>query len=376
MPAIRNLSRAVRQVLQRPGCGCQVAIMPVRCLGFSPRQVTSDASFHSVSFSETDHPRVLITGGLGQLGVGLAKLLRKRFGKNNVILSDIRKPPDSVFYSGPFIYSDILDYKNLREIVVNNRITWLFHYSALLSAVGEANVPLARSVNINGLHNILDIAAEHNLRLFVPSTIGAFGPTSPRNPTPDLCIQRPRTIYGVSKVHAELMGEYYHYRYGLDFRCLRYPGIISADSQPGGGTTDYAVQIFHDAVKTGKFQCNLKPDTRLPMMYISDCLRATLEIMEAPAESLSMRTYNIGAMSFTPEELAQEVQKHIPELEVAYSVDPVRQAIADSWPMVFDDNNARRDWGWKHDYDLPDLVTTMFSFLSSVSSVTRIAQVN
>ncbi|XP_025027957.1 L-threonine 3-dehydrogenase, mitochondrial-like isoform X2 [Python bivittatus] len=376
MPVIRNLSHAFKHLLNKPGCGCQVALVPVRCLGISPRQVPSDASFHSVSFSETDHPRVLITGGLGQLGVGLAKLLRKRFGKNNVILSDIRKPPDSVFYSGPFIYSDILDYKNLREIVVNNRITWLFHYSALLSAVGEANVPLARSVNITGLHNILDIAAEHSLRLFVPSTIGAFGPTSPRNPTPDLCIQRPRTIYGVSKVHAELMGEYYHYRYGLDFRCLRYPGIISADSQPGGGTTDYAVQIFHDAIKTGKFQCNLKPDTCLPMMYIDDCLRASLEIMETPAEQLSMRTYNISAMSFTPEELVQEVQKHIPELEVVYNVDPVRQAIADSWPMILDDNNAREDWGWKHDFDLPDLVTTMFNFLSSVRSISRVARVN
>ncbi|XP_003227985.1 L-threonine 3-dehydrogenase, mitochondrial [Anolis carolinensis] len=376
MPAIKSLSRAVRQVLQKPGCGCQIAVVPVRCVGFSPRQVNLDASFHSVSFSETEHPRVLITGGLGQLGVGLAKLLRKRFGKNNVILSDIRKPPDNVFYSGPFIYSDILDYKNLREIVVNNRITWLFHYSALLSAVGEANVPLARSVNITGLHNILDIAAEHSLRLFVPSTIGAFGPTSPRDPTPDLCIQRPRTIYGVSKVHAELMGEYYHYRYGLDFRCLRYPGIISADTQPGGGTTDYAVQIFHDAIKTGKFKCNLKPDTRLPMMYIDDCLRATLEIMEAPAEQLSMRTYNISAMSFTPEELTQEVQKHIPELQVTYNVDAVRQAIADSWPMIFDDSNARQDWGWKHDYDLPELVNTMFNFLGSVNSVPRLAQLN
>ncbi|XP_040204022.1 L-threonine 3-dehydrogenase, mitochondrial-like isoform X2 [Rana temporaria] len=364
MPVMRTLTRAVKHVLQSPACGCQT-VTSVRFIGFSPRQVPSDASFHSVSFSEADHPRVLITGGLGQLGVGLAALLRKRFGKNNVILSDIRKPPDSVFYSGPFIYSDILDYKNLREIVVNNRITWLIHYSALLSAVGEANVALARSVNITGLHNILDIAAEHGLRLFVPSTIGAFGPTSPRNPTPDLCIQRPRTIYGVSKVHAELMGEYYNYRYGLDFRCLRYPGIISADSQPGGGTTDYAVQIFHDAIKTGRFVCNLKPNTRLPMMYIDDCLRATVEVLQAPSESLTMRTYNINAMSFSPEELTQEVQKHLPELEVVYSVDAVRQAIADSWPMNFDDDNARKDWGWKHEYDLPELVTTMLGYLNS-----------
>ncbi|XP_072552539.1 L-threonine dehydrogenase [Salminus brasiliensis] len=375
MPVFRALSKVAKQALQAPGCGCQSLAVAVRNISFSPRQVTpgSDASFHSVSFSETDHPKVLITGGLGQLGVGLAKLLRKRYGKNNVILSDIRKPPSSVFHSGPFIYSDILDYKNLREIVVNNRITWLVHYSALLSAVGEANVALARAVNITGLHNILDIAAEHGLRLFVPSTIGAFGPTSPRNPTPDLCVQRPRTIYGVSKVHAELMGEYYHHRYGLDFRCLRYPGIISADSQPGGGTTDYAVQIFHDAAKSGKFECNLKPDTRLPMMYIDDCLRATLEVMEAPAETLSMRTYNINAMSFTPEELAQEVRKQLPDLQVTYEIDHVRQAIADSWPMNFDDSNARNDWGWKHDYDLPELVQTMFNFIGSES---RLAQAN
>ncbi|KAM9421509.1 L-threonine dehydrogenase isoform 1-T2 [Salvelinus alpinus] len=373
MPVIRTLSKVAKQALLNPGCGCQPITVAVRTISFSPRQVTSDASFHSVSFSETDHPKVLITGGLGQLGVGLAKRLRKRFGNNNVILSDIRKPPSHVFHSGPFIYSDILDYKNLREIVVNNRITWLVHYSALLSAVGEANVSLARDVNITGLHNILDIAAEHGLRLFVPSTIGAFGPTSPRNPTPDLCVQRPRTIYGVSKVHAELMGEYYHHRYGLDFRCLRYPGIISADSQPGGGTTDYAVAIFHDAVKTGKFECNLKPDTRLPMMYIDDCLRATVEMMEAPTDTLSMRTYNINAMSFTPEELAQEVQKQLPDLEVTYDIDQVRQAIADSWPMNFDDSNARNDWGWKHDYDLPELVQTMLNYIGSDS---RIAHAN
>ncbi|OWK01119.1 TDH [Cervus elaphus hippelaphus] len=333
-------------MLQNPACGCRAPVLPSRFLGTSPRQIPMDANFHSTSFLGADQQRVLITGGLGQLGVGLANFLRKRFGKDNVILSDIRKPPEHVFLSGPFIYSDILDYKNLREIVVNNRITWLFHYSALLSAVGEANVSLARAVNITGLHNVLDVAAEHGLRLFVPSTIGAFGPTSPRNPTPDLCIQRPRTIYGVSKVHAELMGE------------------VSIVRQ---------VQIFHEAVKNGRFECNLKPDTRLPMMYIDDCLRATLEVMEAPAESLSMRTYNINAMSFTPAELAQEVLKHVPEFQVTYSVDPVRQAIADSWPMNFDDSNARKDWGWKHDIDLPELVTTMLNFHGSEN---RVAQAN
>ncbi|XP_048046357.1 L-threonine 3-dehydrogenase, mitochondrial-like [Megalobrama amblycephala] len=369
---VRALSGAAQRVLLAPVCGFQPHTVVARSVSFSPGQVTSNDSFHSVS-SGSDHPKVLITGGLGQLGVGLAKLLRMQFGKYNVILSDIRKPPNHVYQSGPFIYSDILDYKNLREIVVNNRITWLIHYSALLSAVGEANVSLARDVNITGLHNVLDIAVEHGLRLFIPSTIGAFGSSSPRNPTPDLCIQRPRTIYGVSKVHAELMGEYYHHRFGLDFRCLRYPGIISADSQPGGGTTDYAVQIFHNAVKTSKFVCNLRPDTRLPMMFIEDCLRATLEVLEAPAEILSMRTYNISAMSFTPEELIREIRRHLPDLQVTYKIDPGRQAIADSWPMILDDASARSDWGWKHDYGLPELVQTMLNFTGSDS---RMSQAN
>ncbi|KAJ3584120.1 hypothetical protein NHX12_014616 [Muraenolepis orangiensis] len=274
-----------------------------------------------------DPPKVLITGGLGQLGVGLAKLLRRRFGKNNVILSDIKKPPKHVFHSGPFIYSDILDHKNLREIVVNNNISWLVHYSAVLSAVGENNL-----------------------------TIGAFGPSSPRDPAPELCVQRPRTIYGVSK--------YYHHRYGLDFRCLRYPGIISADFQPGGGTTDYAVQIFHAAVKSGHFECNLHSDTRLPMMYIDDCLRATLEMLEAPASALGARTYNINAMSFTPGDLTREIRKALPDLRVTYRVDPLRQAIADSWPMAFEDSAARRDWGWKHDYDLAELVQAMLTHVT------------
>ncbi|XP_037312919.2 L-threonine 3-dehydrogenase, mitochondrial-like isoform X2 [Pungitius pungitius] len=197
------------------------------------------------------------------------------------------------------------------------------------------------------------------------STIGAFGPSSPRDPAPELCVQRPRTIYGVSKVHAELMGEYYHHRYGLDFRCLRYPGIISADSQPGGGTTDYAVQIFHAAVKTGCFECNLRSDTRLPMMYIDDCLRATLEFLEAPAESLLGRTYNINATSFTPHDLVREIQKSLPDLEVTYNVDPIRQAIADGWPMALEDTAARRDWGWKHEYGLAELVRTMLTHIAT-----------
>ncbi|KAM6893486.1 L-threonine 3-dehydrogenase, mitochondrial-like [Xenentodon cancila] len=300
--------------------------------------------------------------------------LRRRFGKNSVILSDIRKPPNHVYDSGPFIFSDILDHKNLRGIVVNNNISWLVHYAAVLSAGGENMVTLAKEVNITGLHNILDVATEHGLRLFIPSTVAAFGPSSPRDPTPELCVQRPRTIYGVSKVHAELMGEYYHHRYGLDFRCLRYPGIISADFQPGEGIADYAIQIFHAAVKTGHFDCYLRSDTQLPVMYIDDCVRATLEFLEAPTNTLNSRTYNISGVDFTPHELTQEIQKVLPDLKVIYDVDPVRQAIdsltstqqiaADSWPKALEDSAASRDWGWKHEYGLPELVQAMLTHVT------------
>ncbi|KAE8289707.1 L-threonine 3-dehydrogenase, mitochondrial [Larimichthys crocea] len=253
------------------------------------------------------------------------------------------KPPPSqenprILITGPFLYADVLDYKLLRELIVNNRITWLIHYSALLSAVGEANVALARKINITA-------PLEHSV------------PSSPRDPAPDLCVQRPRTIYGVSKVHGELMGEYLHHKYGLDFRSLRYPGVISVNTPPGGGTTDYAVQIFHDALSTGHHECYLRPDTRLPMMHISDCHRATVEFMQTPESQMSLRTYNIAAMSFTPEEVAQEIRKHLPKLKVSYNPDPVRQTIADSWPVRFDDSNARRDWGWAPAFGLEELVS-------------------
>lgn len=308
-------------------------------------------------------PKVLITGSLGQLGTGLAQMLRERYGRNNVIMSDIIKAPKQILASGPYVYADILDFKKIQELIVSHNIEWIIHFSALLSAIGENNVPLAMRVNIEGLHNIIELAKQYKLKLFVPSTIGAFGPDSPRNPTPDLTIQRPRTIYGVSKVHAELIGEYYFHKYGLDFRSLRFPGVISAHTSPGGGTTDYAVQIFHDALRTGKFQCYLRPDTMMPMMYIDDCLRSVVEFMEFPSEKLAMRTYNVTAMSFTPEEIAAEVKKYVPELEVTYKPDS-RQNIADSWPQSFDDSNARRDWGWKHEYDLELMCQTMIEALA------------
>merc|ERR1719341_791386 len=320
--------------------------------------------------STSNPPRVLITGGLGQLGTGLARELRAMHGADSVVLSDIVRPDDELLQKGPFLFADVLDFKCLQEIVVTYRIDWLVHFSALLSAIGEQNVPLAIRVNIEGLHNIMELSKQYNLRVFVPSTIGAFGPTSPRNPTPNLTIQRPQTIYGVSKVHAELLGEYYHHRFGLDFRCLRFPGVISSDTQPGGGTTDYAVQIFHDAMAGNHFECYLKPDTRLPMIYIDDALRSLTEMLESPAEKLKRRTYNVTAMSFTPSEIVEAVRKHVPDLKATYNVDE-RQAIAETWPEVFDDSEARKDWGWAHDYDLSDLCNIMFDNLKNQQAGNR-----
>jgi len=327
--------------------------------------VGQNKSFHTEHNEDGEPPRVLITGGLGQLGTGLAKLLRKQYGTENIILSDIIRPKKDILENGPFIFADILDFKNLQEIVVMYRIDWLVHFSALLSAVGENNVPLAIRVNIEGLHNVMELAKQYKLRLFVPSTIGAFGPESERNPTPNLTIQRPKTIYGVSKVHAELLGEYYQKRFDLDFRSLRFPGIISYDSNPGGGTTDYAVQIFHDALTTGHHTCYLKPDTRLPMMYIDDCLNSLHQMMSAPKSNLSTRTYNVAAMSFTPDELFKAVKKHVPHLQITYKVD-ARQKIANDWPQVFDDSLARNDWNWSHQYGIDELCEIMITNLREI----------
>lgn len=324
-----------------------------------------ERSFHTEHNKEGEPPRVLITGGLGQLGTGLASLLRQKYGRDNIILSDIIRPNKEVLDDGPFIFADILDFKNLQEIVVTYRIDWVVHFSALLSAVGENNVPLAIRVNIEGLHNVMELSKQYHLKLFVPSTIGAFGPESPRNPTPNLCIQRPKTIYGVSKVHAELLGEYYHKKFNLDFRSLRFPGIISYDSNPGGGTTDYAVQIFHDALTTGKHVCYLEPDTRLPMMYIDDCLASLHNMMATPASNLNSRVYNVAAMSFTPNELFNAVKKWVPDLQIEYKIDG-RQTIAAAWPQVFDDSEARKDWGWNHNYGIDELCEIMITNLKNV----------
>eukprot|EP00118_Oscarella_pearsei_P025375 m.308083 g.308083 ORF g.308083 m.308083 type:complete len:344 (+) comp43354_c0_seq1:89-1120(+) len=336
-----------------------------RALGLNRALFATFQSFKALSSTTSkSNPRVLITGGSGQLGTELAENLRQKYGRDNIILSDIRKPQnEESLQKGPFMIADVVDFNHLESVIQEERIDWLVHFSALLSAIGERDVDLAIKVNIHGFHNVIKLAQKHGLRIFCPSTIGAFGPTTPRTNTPDLTIQRPNTIYGVSKVHMELLGEYYHEKYGVDFRSARFPGVLSARTRPGGGTTDYAVDIFHEAIKHGRYNCFLKPDTRLPMIYIDDCIRGTVEMLEAPAEKLKMRTYNMAAVSFTPLELVKELKKHVPHLEVEYVPDE-RQAIADSWPVSLDDSNARKDWGWSHHYDLVKMTQTMYEILS------------
>ncbi|CAO3569048.1 unnamed protein product [Mortierella alpina] len=307
------------------------------------------------------HPRVLVTGSLGQLGSGLVKELRSMYGNENVVASDIRKAPDEFMATGPFVYADVMNYSMLERIVVDWRIDWVVHYSALLSAVAEKNPQLALSVNMTGFQNVLELAKVHRLRLYSPSTIGAFGPTTPKVNTPDLTIMRPNTIYGITKLHMELLGEYYREKFGVDFRSARYPGILSADTPPGGGTTDYAVDIFHHAIRHGHYDCFLSKDTRLPMMYLSDCIKGTVDHLTHPTP-LPQTVYNIAAVSFTPEELAAEIRKHLPNFTISYP-DPknpdFRQVIADSWPGSLDDSMARRDFGWKEQYGLQNMVKLM-----------------
>ncbi|KAF9167919.1 hypothetical protein DFQ26_002373 [Actinomortierella ambigua] len=304
------------------------------------------------------HPRVLVTG---QLGSGLVKELRSMYGRDNVVASDIRKASDDLMTSGPFVYADVMNYNMLERIVVDWRIDWIVHYSALLSAVAEKNPALALSVNMTGFQNVLELAKVHRLRIYSPSTIGAFGPSTPKNNTPDLTIMRPNTIYGITKLHMELLGEYYREKFNVDFRSARYPGILSADTPPGGGTTDYAVDIFHHAIRHGHYNCFLAKDTRLPMMYLNDCIRGTIDHLVHPTP-LPQSVYNLAAVSFTPEELTKEIQKHLPHFTISYP-DPAnpdfRQAIADSWPASLDDSHARRDFGWKEEFGLENMVKTM-----------------
>jgi nucleoside-diphosphate-sugar epimerase len=310
--------------------------------------------------------RILVTGATGQIGSELVPALRKRYGAENVVAAGHRTPPaEALRDSGPYVTLDVLDRAALDAVGREHQIDTIYHLASLLSAVAEEQPQRAWDINVNGLSNVLEVARERGCALFHPSSIGAFGPSTPRMDTPQLTIQRPNTMYGVTKVTGELLCDYYHDHYGVDSRGVRFPGLISHVTPPGGGTTDYAVFIYHHAIKEGSYSAFLKPDTRLDMMYMPDAIRAAIEIMEAdPARLQHRNAYNVTAMSVTPEEMGRAIQKQIPEFELSYEVDPVRQAIADSWPERLDDSAAREQWGWRPEYDLDAMTADMLQRLS------------
>jgi nucleoside-diphosphate-sugar epimerase len=308
--------------------------------------------------------KILVIGASGQIGVELTLALRKIYGNANVIASDLREQNALLEGTGPYVSLDVMNKEMLHVQVIRQNITQIYLLAAILSATGEKNPNLAWNLNMQGLLNVLDIAREEKLhKVYWPSSIAVFGPTSPRVNCPQQTVIEPITVYGISKYAGEFWCNYYSRRFGVDVRSLRYPGLISYKSEPGGGTTDYAVEIFHEALVEKKYESFLKPDTYLPMMYMPDAIRATLELMEAPSEKIKVRTsYNLSAMSFSPKEIAAEIKKHIPEFEISYMPD-YRQSIADSWPQSIDDSVARSDWGWKHEYDLFRMTADMFENL-------------
>ncbi|HEX5654519.1 MAG TPA: NAD-dependent epimerase/dehydratase family protein [Chitinophagaceae bacterium] len=308
--------------------------------------------------------KILVIGASGQIGVELTLALRKIYGNANVIASDLREQNPLLEGTGPYVSLDVMNKEMLHVQVIRQNITQIYLLAAILSATGEKNPSLAWHLNMQGLLNVLDIAREEKLqKIYWPSSIAVFGPTSPRQNCPQQTIIEPITVYGISKFAGEFWCNYFHQRFKVDVRSLRYPGLISYKSEPGGGTTDYAVEIFHEALEEKKYLCFLDPNTYLPMMYMPDAIRATIELMEAPSDQISVRTsYNLSAMSFSPAEIAEEIKKHIPEFRISYKTD-YRQAIADSWPQSIDDSVARRDWGWKQEYDLPKMTADMLKNL-------------
>lgn len=301
--------------------------------------------------------KILFTGCGGQIGSELTLAFRKLYGNENIIASDLStKVCPDLLNSGPFVQLDVLDTKALGETIDKYKVDGIVHLAAILSAVGEKNPQLAWNVNINGTVNIFEVAREKKLkRILVPSSIAAFGPDTPRTMTPQKTILHPTTMYGVTKVALELLGDYYNLKYDMDIRGLRYPGVISHKTQPGGGTTDYAVAIYFDAVKKGSYECFLKEDTMLPMIYMPDCLKATIDLFQADKSRLQNATgYNLAAFSVTPKEMTESIQKVIPGFKISYSPD-YRQEIADSWPDSIDDKEARAEWDWKPDYDLDSM---------------------
>ncbi|MEA2031653.1 MAG: L-threonine 3-dehydrogenase [candidate division Zixibacteria bacterium] len=309
---------------------------------------------------------ILVTGAVGQIGSELTMELRKRYGNDNVVAGGRKtKPSEKLLNSGPFEVVDCTDINVVRDVVKKYNIDTIFHLAAILSAVAEAKPQLAWDVNINGLYNVLEVAREHKCAVFVPSSIGAFGSSTPLDDTPQDTIQRPNTMYGVTKVSGELLCDYYHKRFGVDTRGVRYPGIISNETLPGGGTTDYAVEIFYEAIKNKKYTCNLGAGTFLDMMYMPDAINAAIDLMEADESKLKHRNaFNVTAMSFDPEIIAAEIKKIIPEFTIDYDVDSVKQEIASSWPNNMDDSAAREEWGWNPEYKLPEMTKDMIEVLS------------
>jgi len=311
--------------------------------------------------------RILVTGAAGQIGSELTPALRERYGADNVIACDFAEHPKGpAVEGGPFYYVDVTQRASLEVIIRKHRIDGIFHLAAILSAVGEKNPRACWNVNMTGTINVLEAALEHHMaRVIVPSSIAAFGPETPHDPaTPQDTVLKPRTMYGVTKVAGELVCDYYVRRFGLDVRGLRYPGIISAVTLPGGGTTDYAVEMFYYAVEGKPYTCFVRGDTRLPMMYMPDCIKATMDLAEAPAENLRHHAdFNVNAMSFTAAELASEIQHHVPGFLVEYEPD-LRQQIADSWPRTLDDGAAREEWGWRPAWDLHGMTRDMLARLA------------
>ena len=308
--------------------------------------------------------KILVVGASGQIGVELTLALRKIYGNANVIASDPREENELLAGTGPYVSLNVMNKEMLHVQVIRQGITQIYLLAAMLSATGEKNPHLAWSLNMQSLLNVLDIAKEENLhKVFWPSSIAVFGPTSPKQNCPQQTIIEPSTVYGISKYAGEFWCNYFHHRYAVDVRSLRYPGLISYKSEPGGGTTDYAVEIFHAALEEKKYKCFLREDTYLPMMYMPDAIRATIELMEADATNISIRTsYNISGMSFSPKEIAAEIKKHIPEFSISYKPD-YRQPIADSWPQSIDDTIARKDWNWKEVFTLEEMTKDMLENL-------------
>ena len=310
--------------------------------------------------------KILVIGASGQIGVELTLALRKMYGNANVVASDLREENELLKGTGPYVSLDVMNKEMLHVQVIRQGITQIYLLAAILSATGEKNPHLAWSLNMQSLLNVLDIAKEEHLhKIYWPSSIAVFGPTSPKQNCPQQTVIEPTTVYGISKYAGEFWCNYYNHRYGIDVRSLRYPGLISYKSAPGGGTTDYAVEIFHEALEEKKYESFLREDTYLPMMYMPDAIRATIELMEADASKISIRTsYNISGMSFSPKEIAAEIQKHIPEFTITYKPD-YRQPIADSWPQSIDDSVARKDWGWKEEFALESMVKDMLENLGN-----------